>query len=74
MAILESSWVLIPKLKTLQCSNELKNAILTYIELNPIKKGLPISGCITRGNFHYIIDNINTPTLLNELIESNKKT
>jgi Skp family chaperone for outer membrane proteins len=62
---MEFSTVLIGQLKELKTSNELRNIINKYIEQTKNETGLTM--VLIRSNYHYIIDNINKSTLINEL-------
>ena len=70
MAALEASWTLEERLKDIECSDELKSLINEYIETEHSRctgKRMSISNLMYRSNLHYIEDNINKPTLIDEL-------
>ena len=55
---------------------ELKNQIQIYMKNNYVPggiKGYPATNIVYRWNLHYIIDNIDKPNLLQELIDINTK-
>ena len=76
---LKNSWTLIDEIKSLNITTDLRSAIDSYIanyERTNIRGDKLISRfcCVMfRCNLHYIIDNINKPTLTQELIAYNLK-
>lgn len=73
---LKSSWELKDEISNLEMSDELRSEIDKFIELNDSKntgKSQSYSNLYYRSNLHYIIDNINNPSLLNQLKKINNK-
>jgi len=70
MATLEASWTLEDRLKKIECSTELKNEIIRFIENNHSSctgKIMSFSNITYRGNLHYIEDNIKKEGLIDEI-------
>lgn len=73
---LKSSWELKDEISNLEMSDELRNEINKFIEMNDSKntgKSQSYGNLYYRSNLHYIIDNINNPSLLNQLKKLNNK-
>ena len=72
---LKSSWVLKEELAQLEMSDELRQEVNKFIEKydkQSTGKPMCVGNISYRSNLHYIIDNIEKPSLLNELKEVTK--
>ena len=76
MARLKASWELKKEIETLDISKELKIEIGRYIiksDKECIGMDHRFSNVLYRSNLHYIIDNYDKPSLVNELKTLNDK-
>lgn len=75
MSKLKSSWELIEELNNANVTKELRQQIDQFIDKHRDKctgKARSFSNLYFRSNMHYILDNIDSPQLLNQLTQFNQ--